>query len=90
MDLAEVRFDHQVRGNFLRLLSRRCNNQITREEYNRQNDRTHSYEIGLYRNMKGYGSDQAYQAAEVAFNQEFFGTTQMGPKNDDQLCLKYR
>ena len=90
MDLAEVRFDHQIRGNYRRLLSRRCNNQITREEYNRQYNQIYIIEEGVYIYIKGYGSDQAYQAANVAFNQEMFGTTQTGPKTDDQLCLKYR
>ena len=90
MDLAEVRFDHQVRGNYRRLLSRRCNNQVTREEYNRQNDQGYRYELSVYIYIKGYESDQAYQAAHVAVNQELFGTAYTGPKNDDQLCLKYR
>ena len=90
MDLAEVRFDHQMRGNYRRLLSRLCNNQITGEEYNRQNVQVYRNESGVYIYIKGYGSDQTYQAALVAFNQEFFGTTQTGPKTDDQLCLKYR
>ncbi len=90
MDLAEVRYDHQIRGNFRRLLSRFCNNQVTREEYYRQNDRIYKNETSLYVYIKGYGSDQAYQAANVAFNQEFFGTTHTGPKTDAQFCLKYR
>ena len=90
MDLAEVRFDHQVRGNYRRLLSRRCNDQITREEYNRQHDRIYKNESSIYVYMKGYGSDQTYQAAKVAFHQEMFGTTHIGPKTRDQLCQKYR
>ena len=89
MDLAEVRYDHQVRGNFRRLLSRRCNNQVTGEEYNRQND-IYDNEAGMYNYIKGYESEQAYQAAQVAYNQEMFGTTQNGPYTTDQLCLKYR
>ena len=90
MDLAEVRFDHQIRGNYRRLLSRFCNNQITGEEYNRQYNQIYDQESNLYIYIKGYGSDQAYQAAHVAFNQEMFGTTQIGRKPKDQLCLKYR
>ena len=90
MDLAEIRHDHQTRGNYLRHLSRFCNNQITREEYNRQYDQVYINEADIYVYMKGYGSEQSYQAANVAFNQEFFGTTQTGPKTFDQLCLKYR
>ena len=90
MDLAEVRYDHQIRGNYRRLLSRRCNNQVTGEEYNRQHDRIYGNEASVYVYMKGYGSDQAYQAAMDAFHQEFFGTTHTGPKTHDQLCLKYR
>ena len=53
MDLAEVRFDHQVRGNFLRLLSRYCNNQVTREEYVRQNS-IYDNEANMYIYIKGY------------------------------------
>ena len=90
MDLAEVRYDHQMRGNFRRLLSRFCNNQVTGEEYNRQDDQIYDNEVSVYVYMKGYESDQAYQAALVAFNQEIFGTTHTGPKTKDQLCLKYR
>ena len=89
MDLAEVRYDHQIRGNYRRLLSRRCNNQITREEYNRQ-EQIYDSESILYVYMKGYESKQAYQAARVAYYQEMFGTTQEGPYTKDQLCLKYR
>ena len=90
MDLAEVRFDHQIRGNYRRLLSRFCNNQITGEEYNRQYNQIYDQEVSVYVYMKGYESEQAYQAADVAFNQEIFGTTQTGGKNFDQLCQKYR
>ena len=90
MDLAEVRFDHQVRGNYRRLLSRRCNNQVTLEEYNRQYHRTYINEAAIYLYMKGYESEQAYQAAQIAFNQEMFGTSQTGAKTTDQLCQKYR
>ena len=90
MDLAEVRFDHQMRGNYRRLLSRHCNDQITRREYNRQYHQTYRNEASVYVYMKGYGSDQAYQAARVAFNQEMFGTTHIGQKPTEQLCLKYR
>ena len=92
MDLAEVRYDHQVRGNYRRLLSRFCsrNNQITREEYNRQYNQIYRYEADLYVYVKGYGSEQAYQAAHVAYKQEMFGTTLTGPKTFDQLCQKYR
>ena len=89
MDLAEVRFDHQMRGNFRRLLSRYCNNQVTLEEYNRQVDRSYNNESDLYVNIKGYESEQAYQAAEVAYNQEIFGS-HIGPKTTDQACQKYR
>ena len=90
MDLAEVRYDHQIRGNYRRLLSRFCNNQITGEEYNRQYDDLFNYEVSVYVYIKGYESAQAYQAAKVAFNQEIFGTTQTGGKTRDQLCLKHR
>ena len=90
MDLAEVRFDHQMRGNFRRLLSRYCNNQVTGEEYDRQVDRIYNNESSMYTYIKGYESAQAYQAAEVAYNQEMFGTTHTGVKTTDQLCLKYR
>ena len=90
MDLAEVRYDHQIRGNFRRLLSRFCNNQITGEEYNRQYYQIYDQEASVYVYMKGYKSDQAYQAANVAFNQEMFGTSHTGTKPKDQLCLKYR
>ena len=90
MEMAEVRYDHQVRGNYRRLLSRYCNNQVTGEEYNRQYNRIYNNEASIYVYMKGYGSEQANQAARVAFNQEIFGTTQTGTKNRDQLCLKYR
>ena len=90
MDLAEVRYDHQVRGNYRRLLSRYCNNQVTREEYRRQYNQIYANEAGVYTYMKGYESDQAYRAANVAFNQEMFGTTHTGSKTDDQLCLKSR
>ena len=86
MDLAEVRFDHQVRGNYRRLLSRYCNNQITGEEYNRQSNRNYKYELGAYRNIKQLSGEQAIT---VAINQEIFGTTQI-PIGKDQLCLKYR
>ena len=75
MDLAEVRFDHQVRGNYRRLLSRFCNNQITEQEYDRQNGRIYKNEISLYMYIKGYESDQAYRAAQVAVNQELFGSS---------------
>ena len=101
MDLAEVRYDHQIRGNYRRLLSRYCNNQITEQEYDRQYSQGYNGEMNVYMYMKGYtcgrcsrvsGADggQAYRAAEVAVNQEMFGTTHTGPKTTDQLCLKYR
>ena len=91
MDLAEVRYDHQIRGNYRRLLSRYCNNQMTGEEYSRQYLQIYRFESNMYvYYIKGYGSEQAYQAARVAFNQEMFGTTHTGRKTDDQLCLKYR
>ena len=97
MDLAEVRYDHQIRGNYRRLLSRYCNNQITGEEYRRQIGIYDNGAMGIYDNeanmyiyIKGYESERAYQAAEVAFNQEIFGTTYTGRKTTDQLCLKYR
>ena len=90
MDLAEVRYDHQIRGNYRRLLSRFCNNQITGQEYNRQYHGIYRNEASMYIYMKGYENDQSYQAVDVAFNQEIFGTTQTGGKNFDQLCLKYR
>ena len=92
MDLAEVRYDHQIRGNYRRLLSRYCNsnNQITLEEYNRQWHRIYRNEAGTYIYIKGYESKESDQAAEVAFNQEMFGTSHTGPKHKDQLCLKYR
>ena len=89
MDLAEVRYDHQIRGNYRRLLSRFCNDQVTGEEYNRY-AQIYDNESSLYVYMKGYGDEQAYQAARVAFNQEIFGTTQTGGKTKEQLCLKYR
>ena len=57
---------------------------------NRQYDQVYGIEASIYVYMKGYGSDQTYQAAYVAFNQEIFGTTQTGAKTFDQLCLKYR
>ena len=90
MDLAEVRYDRHIRGNYLRLLSRYCNYQITEEEYNRQYIDIFAYDLALYIYMKGYGSEQAYQAANVAVNQELFGTAQTTPRTSDQLCLKYR
>ena len=90
MDLAEVRFDHQVRGNYVRLLSRYCNNQISLQEYHRQGRSSYVGELNAYMYIKGYGNYQTYQAAKVAVNQEIFGTTHTGPKTNDQLCLKYR
>ena len=90
MDLAEVRYDHQIRGNYRRLLSRFCNNQITGEEYNRRYQQSYNNELNVYMYIKGYGSDKTYQEATVDVNQEIFGTTQTGGKNFDQLCLKYR
>ena len=89
MDLAEVRYDHQIRGNFRRLLSRYCNNQISLQEY-RQSNQIYKNELNVYVYIKGYGSDQAYQEARVNFNQEIFGTTQTAGKTTEQLCLKYR
>ena len=90
MDLAEIRHDHQTRGNYRRFLSRYCSNQITLEEYNRQNVQVYRNEAYTYIYIKGYESKESYQAAEVAFSQEMFGTTHIGPKTDDQICLKYR
>ena len=90
MDLAEVRFDHQIRGNYVRLLSRYCNNQVTREEYNRQYSGIYQKESSVYLYMKGNDGDQAYQAALVAYNQEMFGTTYTGAKTKAQLCHKFR
>ena len=51
MDLAEVRFDHQIRGNYRRLLSRFCNNQMTLEEYNRQ-AKSYNHESNAYMYIK--------------------------------------
>ena len=91
MALLEVRYDHQIRGNYRRLLSRLCNGQITSEEYNRQNDQIYKMEISAYIYIKkAYESDQAFQAEIVAVNQELFGTTHTGRKTRDQLCQKYR
>ncbi len=90
MDLAEVRYDHQIRGNYLRLLSRRCNNQISLQEYNQQYYQIYINEVAIYIYMKGYESEQAYQVAEVNFNQELFGTNQTTQRTQEQLCLKYR
>ena len=90
MDQAEVRYDHQMRGNYRRLLSRFCNNQVTGEEYDRQYNQIYKNEVSVYLYMKGYGSNQAIQAARVAYHQEIYGTTYTGPRTKDQLCLKYR
>ena len=90
MDLAEVRYDYQIRSNYVNLLQKFCNNQITEQEYNQQYNQIYDSEASLYVYMKGYESDQAYQEARVNFNQEIFGTTQTGGKSREQLCLKYR
>ncbi len=90
MELAEVRYDHQIRGNYVNLLKKFCNNQITEQEYNQQANQIYDQEVSVYIYIKGYGSDQAYQEARANFNQEIFGTTQTGGKNREQLCLKYR
>ena len=91
MELAEIRFDHQIRGNYRRLLSRFCKNQTTGEEYNRQYNQIYDNEVSLYIYIKGYGSEETYQAAKVAFYQEIFGITQFVQKNiTEQLCSKYR
>ena len=90
MDLAEIRFDYQIRGNYVNLLRKLCNNQISLQEYNRQYMQIYHYESNVYIYIKGYGSDQTYQEAHVNYNQEIFGTTQTGTKNREQLCLKYR
>ncbi len=90
MDLAEVRYDHQIRGNYRRLLSRYCNNQIKGQEYDQQYNQIYRNEANMYVYIKGYGSNQTRQEARVNFNQEIFGTTQIGPKTIEQLCLKYR
>ena len=90
MDLAEVRHDHQTRGNYINLLKKFCNNQITGQEYNQQYYQIYINEASVYIYIKGYGSDQAYQEANVNFNQEIFGSTHTGTKNREQLCLKYR
>ena len=90
MDLAEVRYDHQMRGNYRCLLSRYCNNQISLQEYHQQYRQNYQGEMSAHIYMKGYESKQAYQAAEIAVNQELFGTTHTGRKTKDQACLKYR
>ena len=89
IDLAEVRFDHQVRGNYRRLLSRYCNNQITGPEYDRQNSQYYQYELGIYKNIKKL-SGENLQAIESRINMEFFGIATSGPKTKEQACLKYR
>ena len=89
IDLAEVRYDHQIRDNYVNLLQRFCNDQITRQEYNQQYDQIYINELGVYIYIKGYESDQKYQETEVNVSQEIFGTTHTGSKAKKQLCLKY-
>ena len=89
MDLAEVRYDYQLRGNYRRLISRYCNNQISLQEY-RQNNQIYSNEANMYIYIKGYKSNQTRQETRINVNQEMFGTTQTGPKTKEQICSKYR
>ena len=88
MDLAEVRYDYQIRGNLRRLLSRYCNNEMTREEYNQQYDQHYQYEVGAYRNIKQL-SGENLQTIVSRINMELWGTT-TNPQTTKQACLKYR
>ena len=89
MNLAEVRYDHQIKGNYVNLLRKLCNNQITGQEYNRQNSQHYQYELSAYKDIKQISGENS-QAIVSRINMELFGISTPGPKSKEQLCLKYR
>ena len=90
VDLIEVRYDHQVRGNFMNLLRSLCSDQITVQEYGRQNGQFYSSEMGIYADMRILYSKEDRQSIYSRLNMEYFGTTCLGAKSYEQLCAKYR
>lgn len=90
VDLIEIRYDRQLRGNYVNLLRRFCGDQITLEEYNRQGNQNYGYEMGVYVDMMYLWFGENYQTTNSQLNVEFFGSDNLGSRTQEELCAKYR